>query len=212
MPNETSMPRPTNRAPAAAASLTVLLNRMSKGDHEAGEQAARMIYGQMRRIASSRLRSERANHTLQTTGLVHEAYLRLSGGAEIEVRDRAHFYALASQQMRRILIDYARAQRVGKRNGGVRVDLDLVRLGSEPRSIDVLALDEALHALERIDPRAAKGVELHYFGGYSEAELADALDISAATVRRDWAFARSWLFDRMRPSAQPQSGETRSGG
>jgi RNA polymerase sigma factor (TIGR02999 family) len=183
---------------AGAPPLTLLLNRMRAGDEAAREQAMELIYGQLRRMAANQLRRERAGHTLQTTALVHEAYLKLAGGSGLEVKDRAHFYAVASQQMRRILVDYGRARNAQRRGGGAgRVDLDKIQLGSEPQNLDLIALDEALTELEKLDARAARVVELRYFGGYSDKEVVEALGVSLATVRRDWDFARSWLFDRI---------------
>jgi RNA polymerase sigma-70 factor, ECF subfamily len=182
-----------------AEPLTVLLNRMRQGDRNAGRRAVDLVYTELHKIAAGQMRRERPGHPLQTTALVNEAYLKLAGGGAMEIQDRGHFFAVASQQMRRILVDYARAGQAQRRGGGAQqVDLDLVRLGSEPRSIDVLALDEALKELERLEPRAGRIVELRYFGGYTDKEVVEALGIPLATVRRDWEFARTWLFDRMR--------------
>jgi RNA polymerase sigma factor (TIGR02999 family) len=180
-------------------SLTVLLNRMRQGDRGAGQRAVDLVYTELHRIAAGQMRRERPGHPLQATALVNEAYVRLIGGGPMEIQDRGHFFAVASQQMRRILVDYARAGRAQRRGGGApEVDLDLVQLGSEPRSIDILALDEALQQLERLEPRAARVVELRYFGGYTDKEVVEALGVPLTTVRREWEFARTWLFDRMR--------------
>lgn len=182
-----------------SGNLTLLLNRMQRGDRQAGEEAATMIYGELHRIASSAMRREHVGHTLQTTALVNEAYVRLAGGAPLEIQSRAHFYAIASQQMRRVLVDHARAAVAQRRGGGaVRIELDAVQAGAEDRSVDLLALDEALAELQRVDPRAAQIVEMRYFGGYADKDAADAMGASLATVRRDWEFARSWLFQRLR--------------
>jgi RNA polymerase sigma factor (TIGR02999 family) len=171
---------------------------MRQGDSEAGEQAVSLVYRELHRIAGSQMRRERPGHTLQTTALVHEAYLRMAGGAELEYQNRTHFFALASQQMRRILVDYARAESAQRRGGGAaKVDIENIRLGSEPQYLDVLLLDAALKELEVLDPRATKVVELTYFGGYTQDEIMGVLNVSKATVRRDWNFARSWLFDRI---------------
>ncbi|HLK66905.1 MAG TPA: sigma-70 family RNA polymerase sigma factor [Bryobacteraceae bacterium] len=181
------------------APLTALLNRMRTGDREAGEEAVEMVYSELHRIAAGQLRHERPGHTLQTTALVHEAYLRLVGGESLEIQNRAHFFAVASKQMRRVLVDHARADHAQRRGGGAgHVSLDDVQLGNETQNIDILQLDEALRELERLDPRAARVVELRYFGGYTDKEVVEALGVALATVRRDWEFARSWLFDRMR--------------
>ncbi len=180
-------------------SLTLLLNRMQKGDHKAGEQAGSLIYGELHRIAANAMRHERPGHTLQTTALVNEAYVRLAGSASLEIQSRGHFFAIASQQMRRILVDHARNAAAQRRGGGaVRISLEDVNAGAEDRSLDLLLLDESLAELERVAPRAGKVVELRYFGGYGDREVVDALGVSLATVRRDWEFARSWLYDRMR--------------
>lgn len=178
--------------------LTQLLNRMWQGDRHAADQAADLIYRQLQRIASNHLRRERRDHTLETNALVHEAYLKLTGSRGMVIQNRAHFYAVASQQMRRILVDHGRAMQAQRRGGGaLKVTLDKVRFGADPLNLDLLQLDEALRELELLDARAARVVELRYFGGYSDKELTEALDISLATVRRDWAFARSWLFERL---------------
>jgi RNA polymerase sigma-70 factor, ECF subfamily len=181
------------------SNVTALLNRMRNGDREAGDEVAGLVYGELRRIASREMRSERDGHLLQTTALVHEAYLKLVGAQSLEIRNRGHFFAIASQQMRRILVDHARANDAQRRGGGAsRVGLEGRQVAAAERSIDVLLLDESLAELERLDPRCAKVVELRYFGGYTEKEVVEALDISLATVQREWEFARSWLFDRMK--------------
>jgi RNA polymerase sigma factor (TIGR02999 family) len=178
--------------------LTLLLNRMQRGDRAAGEEAAARIYGELHRIASREMRRERPGHTLQATALVNEAYLRLAAAGSLEIQSRGHFYAVASQQMRRILVDHARSAGAQRRGGGaVQMDLDAVQLGAEGRNVDLLSLDESLAELEKIEPRAAKVVELRYFGGHTDKEVVEALGVSLATVRRDWEFARSWLFRRM---------------
>jgi RNA polymerase sigma factor (TIGR02999 family) len=180
--------------------LTLLLNRMQRGDQDAAGQAAELVYAELHRIASRQMKRERPDHVLQTTALVHEAYLRLAGGGACEVENRAHFFAVASQQMRRILVDFARTAHAQKRGSGAIVEsLDSIRMGVEGRSVDLLALDESLRQLERLEPRAARVVEMRYFGGHTDREMAEALGVSAITVRRDWEYARSWLFSRMRP-------------
>ena len=189
------------KAASSPSQLTLLLNRMQRGDQEAAEQAARLVYAELHRIASRQMKRERPDHVLQTTALVHEAYLRLAGGKACEVENRAHFFAVASQQMRRILVDFARRTNAQKRGAGeIGEDLDSIRVGVEGRSIDLLALDESLRELERLEPRAARVVEMRYFGGHTDREMAEALGVSAITVRRDWEYARSWLFSRMRPA------------
>jgi len=147
------------------------------------------------------MKRERPDHILQTTALVHEAYLRLVGGKEREVESRGQFFANASQQMRRILVDFSRRSNAQRRGSGEIVeDLDSIWVGAEGRSEDLLALDESLRELEQVDSRVARVVEMRYFGGHTDREIAEALGISVITVRRDWEDARSWLFSRMRPA------------
>ena len=165
----------------------------------AGAQATALVYTELHRLASRKMRREGPGHTLQTTALVNEAYLWFVSRGSLEVNNRGHFFALASKQMRRILVDHARSAHAQKRGGGaIKVEFGEVKPGAEPRSSeDVLLLHEALTELERIDPRTGQVVELRYFGGYTDREVVDALGVSLATVRRDWEFARSWLFERL---------------
>jgi RNA polymerase sigma factor (TIGR02999 family) len=179
--------------------LTLLLTQMQHGDPQAGEKAIALVYSELHRIASRELRRERPGHLLQTTALIHEAYTRLIGSKGLEIQNRLHFFSVASQQMRRVLVDHARAGNAQKRGGGaVKVALEDVQAGIVPRGIDLVSLDEALGVFEHVDPRAAQVVEMRFFGGYTDQEIAEALGASVPTVRRDWEFARSWLFDRMR--------------
>ncbi|HEY1755718.1 MAG TPA: sigma-70 family RNA polymerase sigma factor [Bryobacteraceae bacterium] len=178
--------------------ITQLLKQMQLGNRDAGEQAVALVYNELHRIAANHLRKEAPGHTLVATALIHEAYVRLAGGAAFEIQNRGHFFAIASQQMRRILVDHARGKNALRRgSGAIQVGLDQVHTGSDPPAIDLLLLDESLRELERVEPRAAKVVELRYFGGYTDKEVVEALGVSLATVRRDWEFARCWLFDRM---------------
>lgn len=171
---------------------------MQSGDRQAGDEAVELVYGELHRIAARELRREQPDHLLQTTALIHEAYLRLIGSENLEIQSRSHFFAVASRQMRRILVDYARSRDAARRGGGaVAIGLEGIQVGQNPRSVDLLLLDDALVELEKLDARAAKIVELRYFGGYKDNEAAESLGISVPTVRRDWEFARSWLFDRM---------------
>lgn len=190
--------------PSAAPDLTLLLNRMRRGDRDAGDQAAAIVYRELHRIASREMRRERAGHVLQTTALVNEAYLRLAGLTQsLQIQDRAHFFALAARQMRRVLVDYARSQHAQRRGGGaLPIDLDRVALGTNQEKLDLLMLNECLDELERLDPRAAHVVELRYFGGYTDNEVVEAVGASLSTIRRDWEFARSWLFNRMRTNVK----------
>ena len=193
---------------AEPPNLTLLLKRMQQGDHDAAERAIALVYGELHRIASRELRSERPGHLLQTTALINEAYVRLIGPAAFDIRNRMHFLAVAGQQMRRVLIDYARAGNAQKRGAGAfTVALDGIQVGSNSRGLDLLMLDEALEELGKLDPRAAKVVEIRFFGGYTDQEVAKILGVSLATVRRDWEFARSWLFDRIHDN--PHNGKRR---
>jgi RNA polymerase sigma factor (TIGR02999 family) len=178
--------------------LTLLLTQMQQGNHQAGEKAIALVYSELHRIAARELRAERPGHLLQTTALIHEAYTRLISSEGLEIHNRMHFFAVASQQMRRVLVDYARGRDAQKRGGGaVKVALDEIQAGINPKKTDLVALDEALGVLERVDPRAAQVVELRFFGGYTDQEVSEVVGVSLATVRRDWEFARTWLFDRM---------------
>ena len=183
---------------AAAGAVTSLLRAWGQGDLRARETLMPLVYRELRRQATVYLRRERADHTLQPTALVHEAYLRLVGQERVVWQSRAHFYGIAAQMMRRILVDHARGHRRGKRFGvAVRVPLD-DRIGAaEPPDVDLLLLDQALDELTAIDLRQGRIVELRYFGGLSEDEVADVLAISRSTVTREWQIAKGWLFRRV---------------
>jgi RNA polymerase sigma factor (TIGR02999 family) len=169
-------------------------DRNGDRDRDAIDRLVPVIYEELRRIAHYRLRAEQTGHTLETTGLVHEAYLRLVGSERLEFESHAHFLAIAAQAMRHILIDSALARRTQKRGGGVQpLSLDAVPLIAEERSEEVLALDEALQRLSVLNARQARVVECRYFGGMNIDDTAAALDISTATVKRDWLLARAWL-------------------
>jgi RNA polymerase sigma factor (TIGR02999 family) len=181
------------------ANLTGLLQRMQAGDKQACDKAVGLVYDELHRIAARAIQRERPDHLLQTTALIHEAYVHLIGAQPLEIQSRGHFFAIASQQMRRILIDYARARGAQRRgSGNMNLELDGVEIGSTPRGIDLLLLDESLHELQQIDARAAQIVEMRFFGGYKDKEVMEALGVSLATVRRDWDYARAWLFARMK--------------
>ena len=161
-----------------------------------------LVYAELRRIAAREMRRERPGRTLQTTALVHEAYLRLLKDASLSFESRAHFLGIAARAMREILIEHARGRGARKRGGGaVRLTLDDVTAPVAAPSIDVLALDEALQRLARLDERHARVVELRYFGGLSVEETAAALDLSPATVKRAWTLARAWLYREL--AAEP---------
>jgi len=184
--------------PDPADDITTLLQRWAEGDRLAGGQAIERAYADLRRLAAHYLKQESTGQTLQPTALVHELYLRLQDGASVPWSDRKHFFVVAAGQMRRILVDQARARHAEKRGGGnVRVELRDLHAASMPRDADLLALDESLAQLAELDARAASIVELRYFGGFSGSEAADLLDISVATLKRDWEFARSWLLTRL---------------
>jgi RNA polymerase sigma factor (TIGR02999 family) len=174
-----------------------LLKRWRSGDDEALHRLLPLVYEELRRIARRHLRRERSGHTLQTTALIHEAYLRLIDQQAVGVRDRCHFVALTSHLMRQILVDHARARMARKRDAGYRVTLADNVAVTEPQEIDVLAVDEALTRLAVLDPQQARIVELRYFGGLSIRETSEALAVSEATVKRDWATARAWLHRAM---------------
>jgi len=175
--------------------ISELLRAWSDGDREAAERFMPLIYDELRRQARRHLNRERANHTLQTTALVHEAFIRLNEQNRIKWQNRAHFYALAAQMMRRILVNYAVAQKREKRGGVVRaIGLDeTVTVAVAEDAVDVLALDEALARLAKLDPRQVRIVELRYFSGLSIEETGEVLDISPATVKREWSMAKAWL-------------------
>lgn len=181
------MPSPT---------VTTLLRDWRSGDVEALEQLTPLVYEDLRRIAANRLRGERANHTLQATALVNEVFLRLSEG-QLAFQDRAHFFALAARMMRRILTDYGRAQRSAKRGGGApHVTLHEDQLPGQS-DVDILELDSALEKLAAMDERKSDLLVLHYFGGLTYEEAAEALDVSPATVDRDLRFAKAWLANEL---------------
>jgi len=174
--------------------VTRLLLAWSDGDETALQRLMPLVYAELRRLAARYMGRERAGHTLQTSALINEAYLRLVGARGVQWQNRAHFYAVSAGAMRRILVDFARARDNLKRGGGVRpIPLDEQTLAGVTRSADLLALDEALERLGVLSPRQGRVVELRYFGGMTEQEVADVLDISSRTVRHDWQLARAWL-------------------
>jgi RNA polymerase sigma-70 factor, ECF subfamily len=174
--------------------ITHLLLAWGQGDQAALEALMPLVYDELRKVAARHLRGQRAEHTLQTTALVNEAYLRLIDASQVQWQNRAHFFAVAAHFMRRILVDFARSRNYQKRGGGAQaVDLDEAIIVAPERGADLLALDEALTRLQALNARQAQVVELRYFGGLSEEETAEALKVSVRTVRRDWNFARVWL-------------------
>lgn len=182
----------------AAAAVTTLLRAWRQGDQAAFERLTPLVYDELRRRARHYLRGERPDHTLRPTALVHEVYLRLVHLDEVEWQDRAHFFALAARQMRRILVDSARARRYRKRGGGAVNVTFTESLAVSRTSPDLIALDDALDLLARLDARKARVVEMRFFGGLKNDEIAAALGISTDTVTRDWQMAKLWLGRELR--------------
>jgi RNA polymerase sigma-70 factor (ECF subfamily) len=186
-----------------AGDLTVLLRSAARGSEDAARQLMPLVHAELRALAGGYMRGERRGHTLQPTALVNEALLRLLAGRSLEVRDRAHFFALAARAMRHVLVDHARERAAAKRGDGVApISLDdpaaaSVAAPDGASDIDVLALHEALGELARIHERQARVVEMRWFGGSSVAEIAEVLEVSTGTVDNDWAAARAWLFTRL---------------
>ncbi|HMF97904.1 MAG TPA: sigma-70 family RNA polymerase sigma factor [Vicinamibacterales bacterium] len=186
-------------ARGGAKDVTALLVEVRNGRKEAMDDLMAVVYPELRQIAGHYLRSERPDHTLQTTALVHEVYLRIFGAARTDWKNRAYFFAAVARDMRRILVDYARSRNAKKRLG-TRVMLslaDVKDLGAR-RDEDLAAVDEALTRLERLAPRASRVVELRFFTGLNERETAEVLHISVSTLKRDWQFAKAWLFNELR--------------
>jgi len=180
--------------------VTGLLHAWGGGDLAARDELVAVVHQELRRRAAARLRHEPPGHVLQPTALVHEAYLRLVGQRHTDWQNRAHFFALASEMMRRILVDHARRRKMTKRSGGwTRVTLDEGVGQRNPPDVDLLDLDAALSELASFDPRKSRLVELRFFGGLSVDASAQALGLSRATVERDWQFARLWLYGRLTP-------------
>ena len=173
--------------------VTVLLEQMSSGSQTAPDELLPLVYDDLRRLAHAYFNRESSDHTVQATALVHEAYLRLVKWENVSWQNRAHFFAVAAEVMRKILIDHARKRNAQKRSGGQRVILDDAISFPDKKDFDVLKLDDALVALEATDARQAKIVELRFFGGLSIEETAYILDISETTVRREWTFAKAWF-------------------
>ncbi|HEX9610523.1 MAG TPA: sigma-70 family RNA polymerase sigma factor [Gemmatimonadales bacterium] len=184
-----------------SSDVTQLLVQLSAGSGDALDRLMPLVYDELRAVAHGQLRGERPGHTLNTTALVHETYLKLVNVRQVQWRDRAHFFAMAARLMRRILIDYARARKRDKRGGDlVAVTLDAALSATGERGDDLLALDEALTRLEALSERQCRVVEHRCFAGLSVEETAAVLHISPATVKRDWAFARAWLNRELDPS------------
>jgi RNA polymerase sigma factor (TIGR02999 family) len=199
-------PRDAVEAPMSEGSsgrVTVLLQQWAQGDEQALPDLVPLVYQELRRLARYHLESERRDHTLQSTALVHEAFLRLLGSEPVELQNRTHFIAVASRAMRQILVDHARGRRARKRDGGARIDVECLADLAVNSDDELVALDDALHQLGRLDERQAKIVEMKFFGGLSAPEISQVLGLSRATVDRDWATARVWLHRQMSQAESP---------
>ena len=183
----------------ASQDITRLLLAWGAGDQAALDELMPLVYSELRKLARGYMRNQPADHTLQTTALVNEAYLRLIDSSRVNWQNRTHFFAISAQLMRRILVDFARRRSSLKRGGEVqKIELDeALVMPLEPKT-DLVALDEALKILAEMNPRQSQVVELRYFGGLSEEEIADHLAVSVRTVRRDWSVARAWLFRKIK--------------
>jgi RNA polymerase sigma factor (TIGR02999 family) len=181
--------------------VTELLRHWRQGDSEALNALLPLVYKELRRLAHYHLQSERADHTLQSTALVHEACLRLLGSQPKNLHNRAHFIAVASRLMRQVLVDYARDRQASKRNGGCRIEFEFLETLSINGDRELLALDDALRELCRIDERQGRIVEMKFFGGLSTPEIVEVTGLSRATIDRDWSTARVWLHRQMSRTA-----------
>jgi RNA polymerase sigma factor (TIGR02999 family) len=181
--------------------VTDLLAKWKAGDEQAVEALVPLVYNELRRVAHRYLRHERPDHTLQSTALVHEAYLRLLKQGTREFENRAHFFAISAQLMRQILVEYARQRKAAKRNAGYAVTLDGSIGWFKTKGIDLVALDDALKGLAELDGRQSRIVELRFFGGLSTEEIATVMGISSATVKREWATAKIWLHHEISKAA-----------
>jgi RNA polymerase sigma factor (TIGR02999 family) len=183
--------------------ISILLRRVKSGDRTAEIELVPLIYQDLRVMARSLVRHEIRGHSLQATALVHEVLMKLLCGTVVEWQDRGHFFALASRQMRRILVDHARSAKAKKREGSLkRLPLDAVTMATEEKWADILAVNRALDRLAEIDARQAQVVEMRFFAGMSLEEIAEVLEVTSRTVRRDWTLARAWLYGELNNSAQ----------
>ncbi|MEP7338311.1 MAG: sigma-70 family RNA polymerase sigma factor [Acidobacteriota bacterium] len=178
--------------------ITQLLKKWRNGDQAALDQLMPLVYGELHHLAKRAMNQEHVGHTLQTTALVNEAYLRMCNLQQVEWQDRAHFFAVASRVMRHLLVDHARAQGYAKRGGGIlRVELDEAAVYAPERSADLLALDDALNRLAVVDEKKCRIVELRYFGGLTVEEVAEVLGVAVISVKREWAKAKLWLYQEL---------------
>jgi RNA polymerase sigma factor (TIGR02999 family) len=187
---------------AEAEQITRLLHEVRDGNRASADQLLDAVYTDLRGIARHFMAGERSGHTLQPTALVHEAYLRIFEGAPVEWQNRAHFFAVAASQMRRVLVDHGREFRAAKRGGGLKVALEDGHHAAPLAECDIEAVDELLDRLQRADAEAARVVELKFFSGLKDREVAEVLQVSHSTVRRHWTFARAWLRRQLAPAAQ----------
>lgn len=198
------------RAPSAGDDLTALLERASGGNSDAFNRLFPLVYDELRVLARNRLRSEREGHTLNTTALVHEAYIKLVDQTRVQWQNRAHFFAIASRAMRRILVNYAEMRNAAKRGGGaVRLPIDEVGIVlTEARIDDLLALDRALEQLRTFNERGADVVIYRFFGGLTNDEIAEVMGVAPVTVRRSWTAARAWLKRELGEPSAPSAGQS----
>jgi RNA polymerase sigma factor (TIGR02999 family) len=188
--------------------VTVLLAKVTKGDHQAASKLIPLVYGELRRLAGHYMRHERADHTLQATALVHEVYLKLVQHQSIDWQNRAHFFGIAAQVMRHILVDHARGHGREKRGAGQQlVSLEEAFVFSPEKSTELLKVDESLQRLAKLDPRQGRIVELRFFGGLTVEETAHVLGISPKTVKRDWSVAKAWLHGDLRQNHGNRTGK-----
>jgi RNA polymerase sigma factor (TIGR02999 family) len=183
--------------------VSALLIKWRAGDPEALQVLIPLVYQELRRIAQHHLQQERPGHTLQSTALVHEAYLRLMKQGPVEIEHRPHFLAVASRLMRQILVDHARGRRAAKRGGGFKLEINDAVNAQKTQSVDLIALDDALSELAELDPQQSRIVELRFFGGLSIDETAEIVGVSPTTVKREWATARAWLRREVRRAKTP---------
>jgi RNA polymerase sigma-70 factor (ECF subfamily) len=183
---------------ASDGKVTVLLKSLSEGNAAAAEELLPLVYGELHRLAAGYMRRERSDHTLQPTALINQAYLRLAKQENVAWQNKSHFIGVAANAMRRVLVDHAREHHAAMRGGKqIKVDLDEGLAVSAEKSAEILALEDALVRLEKLNPRQAKVVELRYFGGLSVQEIASALSIAPRSVKRDWSLARLWLSEQV---------------
>jgi len=189
----------------SSSDITQLLSKWQEGDEQALNDLVLIVYPQLRHLAHQHIRKERSDHTLQSTALVHEAYLRLEKQGALKFENRSHFLAICSQLMRQILVEYARGRRAAKRDGGIKLALEGIVAAAKSRGTDLIALDDALTQLAKLDTQQARIVELRFFGGLSIEETAVVTGVSPATVKRNWAAARVWLHRELNRTSRDDS-------